>query len=132
MNKEAGTYDNIDNLYPIPYSGPMPVQLYDRPDTSCPLSEIWVLGSNNPNANKSIEWNETFPNFTDPDVVIVNLQSLNKDVNQAINKDEYKLARDLMWDRFVHGGTLIFITARHAEIISGYLYDEPPLLKIRF
>jgi hypothetical protein len=94
------------------------------------VSKVWVLGSKNPNADKSVEWNDKFPNFTDPDVVIVNLQSLNKNAIQIINKDEYKLARDLMWDRFVQGNTLIFITAAHTEIPSGYIFDDPQYIEV--
>lgn len=93
-------------------------------------SKIWVLGSENPNADKSINWNNKFPNFTDPDVVIVNLQSLNKNIIQRINKDEYKLARDLMWDRFIRGSTLIFITAHHTDTIHGYFFDEPQYIEV--
>jgi hypothetical protein len=94
------------------------------------VSKVWVLGSKNPNAHKSVEWNDKFPNFTDPDVVIVNLQSLNKNAIQIINKEGYKLARDLMWDRFVQGNTLIFITAAHREIPSGYIIDEPQYIEV--
>jgi len=93
-------------------------------------SKIWVLGSKNPNADKSVQWDDKFPNFTDADIVVINLQSLNKNVIHRINKDEYKLARDLIWDRFIQGSTLIFITARHTDEISGYLYDEPQYIEI--
>jgi hypothetical protein len=40
---------------------------------------IWVLGSANTNADKSIEWADKLPNFTDPDIVIVNLHIYDED-----------------------------------------------------
>jgi hypothetical protein len=91
---------------------------------------IWVLGSVNTNADKSIEWGDKLPNFTDPDVVIVNLQSLDKDIIQRIDKDQYRLARDLMWDGFIHGNLLIFITTSHNEILDHYIADEPQYVEL--
>jgi hypothetical protein len=37
---------------------------------------VWVLGSEHPNAHKSISWLSPFPNFSNCDVLIVNLKSL--------------------------------------------------------
>ena len=47
---------------------------------------VWVLGSNHPNAHKSIPWLSSFPNFSNCDVLIINLQSLGKAQFQKIRK----------------------------------------------
>jgi len=44
-----------------------------------PLSEVWVLGSKHQRAHASFEWEESCPNFSNADTLIINLQSLNKD-----------------------------------------------------
>jgi hypothetical protein len=36
----------------------------------------------------------------------------------------------LMWDRFVRGSTLIFITACHTDTIHGYLFYEPQYIEV--
>jgi hypothetical protein len=61
---------------------------------------------------------------------LISTESLYKDVIQRIDKDEYKLARDLLWDGFIQGNTLIFITTRNNENIYGYTDDEPQYVEV--
>jgi hypothetical protein len=73
--------------------------------------EIWILGSKSKNADKSITWNGEFPNFNDCDILIVNLQSLDERVLKRIDKSEYENAIHTIFNKFVNGGKIIFITA---------------------
>jgi hypothetical protein len=79
---------------------------------------IWVLGAKNYNADRGIGWYEDFPNFSDPDILIVNLASLTPEVLERI-KNKYKEARDPIWTRYLHGGTIIFITAHYFTLKEG-------------
>ena len=45
---------------------------------------VWVLGSEHPNAHKSIPWGPSFPNFSNCDVLIVNLQSLSEKLYSSL------------------------------------------------
>src|SRR5687768_13651294 len=82
--------------------------------------EVWVLGATNQNADKTIKWHSQFPNFSEPDVIIINLQSLTLNVLEHIDKDKFRNARQQIFDKFINGGSLIFITAQYAEEKSGY------------
>jgi hypothetical protein len=53
---------------------------------------IWVLGAKNDNADKSILWNEEFPNFADPDILIINLSSLDRKMRDKIDKSSFHIA----------------------------------------
>jgi hypothetical protein len=41
MNQEAGTYDNVDNLYPIPYLGP-DTSSYSIRLSYFPMNDYWL------------------------------------------------------------------------------------------
>jgi hypothetical protein len=88
---------------------------------------IWVLGAKNDNADRSIRWNEEFPNFADPDILIVNLNSLDRNLRDSMKNDKLFRARDAIYGRFKVGGTLIFITASHPERVRMYLGGIAPL-----
>jgi hypothetical protein len=77
-----------------------------------PPKKVWVLGAKNYNADEDIGWYQDFPNFSDADVLIVNLASLTREVLDRI-KSKYKDAREPIWARYIHGGAIIFITARY-------------------
>jgi hypothetical protein len=93
---------------------------------------IWVLGENVPNADKSISWDSPFPNFSDPDILIINLQTLTKDVLRHIDKTEYSQAKDTIHDKFLNGGTIIFITAPYYEISDQFIYSNYDLAPVHF
>jgi hypothetical protein len=88
---------------------------------------IWILGARNDNADRSIQWDEEFPNFADPDVLIVNLSSLNRNLRDSIDTDKLFHARDAIYGRFKSGGILVFITASHPERVRMYLGGFAPL-----
>ena len=76
---------------------------------------VWVLGADNSNADKCIQWDSSFPNFADADVLIVNLQSLTKEILQR-NNDKMKRAAHEIFEKSINQGELVFITA--PKIIS--------------
>jgi len=59
---------------------------------------IWVLGSKHPNAHKSIPWDPPFPNFSNCDILIINLQSLNETHFQKIRDVLLAEARRYIFD----------------------------------
>jgi len=71
---------------------------------------VWVLGSDNPNADKCIQWDTPFPNFADTDVLIVNLQSLSKEILER-NREKMQNAAQEIFEKSINEGELIFITA---------------------
>jgi hypothetical protein len=88
--------------------------------------KIWVLGGQSPAADKSIRWNQTFPNFSDADIIVINLDSLDEATLEKIDETKFFRARDLIWDRFNQGGTLTFITSDRHEIADHYLAGRVP------
>ncbi len=84
--------------------------------------KVWVLGASHPNADKSISWNQQFPNFTEPDVLIINLTTLDKKTLTRINPQMLDQARSFILDKFRHNGIVIFITAPFISITKNHQY----------
>lgn len=93
---------------------------------------IWVLGEKNTCADKSIDWDSQFPNFADPDIVIVNLFSLTEQILQIIDKSKYQQAMNDLQDKFLNGGKLIFITAPFIEYSDPTIYSNYDLAPVQF
>lgn len=75
---------------------------------------IWVLGAISQNADKSIDWNQpSFPNLNDPDILIVNLDSLRQPLLERIDKDKFGLARNMIFNKFLarSQSTIIYIVS---------------------
>jgi hypothetical protein len=90
--------------------------------------KIWVLGAKSNYAHDDFEWYDGFPNFSDPDILIINLTSLTKEVLESIQRTrsaEYINARNSIKDKFISGGTLIFIIAHRFSLSENY--DVPHL-----
>ena len=71
---------------------------------------IWLLGRYHPGADRSFEWDGSFGNLSDPDIIIVDLTGLTRDVLQRIDKHNLDQARTSIWDKLLYGGTVIVIT----------------------
>ena len=69
------------------------------------MKEVWLIGSKNPNFDKSFTWNESFPNLSDPDVLIMDFRSLHNslDLNRLYN------SKIEIFNKFLNGGSLIFL-----------------------
>jgi hypothetical protein len=72
--------------------------------------KIWVLGAKSYNADKRIGWDSEYPNFSDQDILIINLCSLTMEVLERIEK-KYIQIRQSILNRYSHGGIIIFVTA---------------------
>jgi hypothetical protein len=61
-------------------------------------NQVWVLGSKNQNADRYILWShKSFPNFHDPDVLIINLSSLDEEVLRYIDKTKFQVQSPCIW-----------------------------------
>lgn len=72
--------------------------------------QVWILGNSHPRADRSIEWDDQFPNLNDPDVIIVDLTKLNRDVLEKVDKEKMGEAQRSIRDKYYAGGTIIVIT----------------------
>ena len=83
------------------------------------MPEIWVLGSTHANAHKSIAWSSPFPNFSNADILIVNLQSLSTQVCYNIRSALYNEARRYIFDMLMTGEkTVIIILSEKDDILQ--------------
>ena len=80
---------------------------------------VWLLGRHHPGADRSLGWDGSFGNLSDPDVVIVDLAGLTRDVLQRIDKDTLDQAQASIWDKLLYGGTVIVITRPKLSIRPG-------------
>ena len=71
-------------------------------------NEIWVLGRNHPDADKSFDWTQTISNIADADTVIIDLTSLTREIMNAPNKKIRNIGYGLK-DKLLRNGTLVFI-----------------------
>jgi hypothetical protein len=74
--------------------------------------QIWVLGARNSNAHRDIPWEaKEFPNLSDPDVLIIDLGSLNGGLLRNLDKEKCETIVNEISNKFVNGGTIIYLTA---------------------
>ena len=77
---------------------------------SAPSTKIWLLGSEHQGADRSISWDESFGNLNDPDVLVVNLTTMTKQVLKRINEGNLAHARESIANKMFDGGTVIVVT----------------------
>ena len=82
------------------------------------VSKIWILGNEHTPADKSILWDEPFPNLGDPDVLIVDLTPLTKKILDRTDEDKLNQLSSILCDKFLHGGTIIVLTPSEPPPIS--------------
>lgn len=68
------------------------------------------MGNDHPGADRSIKWDGSFGNLSDPDVLIVDLTGLTKKVLQRIDKGNLDQAQVSIRDKLLYGGTVVVIT----------------------
>ena len=71
---------------------------------------VWVLGSAHPSADMSIAWGDPFPNFSDPDVLIVDLTTLTVPVLERMGGQKLEEARQSIRDKYYSRGIVVVIT----------------------
>lgn len=72
--------------------------------------QVWLMGNRHSNADKSIRWDDPFPNLSDLDVLVVDLTTLTEQVLRRIDKAKLDQARKLLEDRLFSGGIIVIIT----------------------
>ena len=72
---------------------------------------VWLLGGNHPAADRSIGWHDRLPNLGDPDVLILDMTTLTKDVLRGMDSREIDQAQKAIRDKLIAGNvTIIVIT----------------------
>jgi hypothetical protein len=79
---------------------------------------IWVLGSEHSNAHKSISWLSPFPNFSNCDILIVNLQSLGAEQIGKRSSELFNEARKYIFDMLMTGEkeTIIVLSSEQLHV----------------
>ena len=70
----------------------------------------WILGSGHPHADRSIGWDDPFPNFSDPDILIVDLTTLTVPVLESMDGKKLQEARQSIMDKYCSRGIVVVIT----------------------
>lgn len=97
--------------------------------SSSPL--VWVLGSRHPCADKSIGWDDSLPNLSDPDVVIVDLTTLTEEVVERMDKTTMKAVQRDIRDKYCSNGTIVVMAQRPLCIRQGrHTYSNYDVLPI--
>jgi len=91
---------------------------------------IWVLGSNHPNAQRSILWLSPFPNFSNCDVLIVNLQSLDKLQYSERYNDLIGDARRYIFDMLMTQEKEVIVISPSDEVLLRWLPIYPTIREI--
>src|SRR5881396_2495150 len=93
--------------------------------------KIWVLGGKSRNADMSIPWNAPFPNFADPDILIINLDTLDdRAVPGVVDKTKFQRAMVDINDKFMNGmGNIVLITSPRSstDVQNKSQYDLSPV-----
>lgn len=89
---------------------------------------IWVLGSEHPNAHKSIPWRSPFPNFANCDVLVINLQSLGSEQFKARYSELHEEAQRYIFDLLMTGEKEVIVILPSGELDLAWL-PLYPLLK---
>ena len=80
------------------------------------------MGNDHPGADRSIKWDGSIGNLSDPDVLIVDLTGLTKEVLQRIDKGSLDQAQVSITDKLLYGGTVVVITRPEFSICP----NRPP------
>ena len=90
---------------------------------------VWLLGNTHPSANRSIGWDdEPFPYLGDPDVLVVDLTTLTRQVLERIGKAKLDQVRSLIGDKILNHGTVVVITQPLLQVVPGLgMGEKAPL-----
>jgi len=95
------------------------------------MKEVWVLGSEHSTAHKSISWFSSFPNFSNCDILIVNLQSLRPTRISPIRTKLYIEARRYIFDMLMTGEKQVFVIMSENQVLLDWLPFRPLVGKIK-
>ena len=77
--------------------------------------EVWVLGDDYPDADKSFTWDQTVHGISDADIVIVDLSTITQKMAKSSSRKFMEWGCKIL-DRVVHGGVIVFVIGR--DIVS--------------
>ena len=101
------------------------------------LPKIWTIGCGKNNCDLSISWFDPPPNLYEPDIIVMNLESLDEKVLERIDKEQFNEMVNKIFNKFINKGTLIYIISdekRADEGVKEYkntekkLYYNPTLI----
>lgn len=73
------------------------------------LPKIWSIGCGKNNCDLSISWFEPPPNLYEPDIIIMNLESLEEKALEHIDEEQFNNMINKIFNKFITKGTLIYI-----------------------
>jgi len=91
---------------------------------------VWVLGSKHLNAHKSISWDSPFPNFSNCDILIINLQSLDSEQFKKRWSELFNEARKYILDLLMTGEKEVFIISSSNQNMLEWLPIYPYIRKM--
>lgn len=91
------------------------------------MKEIWVLGSKHSKAHRSLGWLSSFPNFSNTDILIVNLESLGTMQFQKRQNQLYNEARRYIFDMLMAGEKQVIIVMSPRQDVLTWLPFVPIL-----
>ena len=81
-------------------------------------ARVWLLGRHHPGADRSLEWDGSFGNLSDPNIIIVDLTGLDNDTLQRIDKNNLDQALKSITGKLLYGGTVVVITRPEFSTLS--------------
>lgn len=82
-------------------------------------AEVWLLGNSHPAADRSIDWHDRLPNLGDPDVLILDMTTLTKEVLHGIDSREIEQAQRAIRDKLLAGNVTVIVITQPA-------FSDPP------
>lgn len=64
---------------------------------------VWVLGATSPNAHRCISWQDSIPDLSECDALIINLNSLNQGILEKISQNLYNEVRRQIFEMLMTG-----------------------------
>lgn len=70
---------------------------------------VWVLGAASPNAHRCISWQDSLPDFSECDALIINLNSLSQGVLEKVSQNLYNEVRRQIFEMLMTGEKEVFV-----------------------
>ena len=83
------------------------------------VPEVWTIGFEKNSADRIIGWYNPYPNLYEADILIINLESLDETVLTNIDKNQFYDLINKIYNKFLLGGTVIFILSDSKEVEIG-------------
>ena len=87
------------------------------------MKEVWLVGNKNPNVDKSLTWNGSLSNLSDPDILIMDFQSL----QNSLDLTKLYNSKSEIFNKFLNGGSLISLIPENFENIIDIIQFFSPI-----